>query len=113
MKGGSYQAVRDSNTGGEIHHMPADSISHLSRDEGPGIWMEVTEHQQTASWGRYRSAIAYRNQQRQLIENGQFLRAQQMDIDDIHSKFVTKYDEAIAEMLTYTATILDKLIPPP
>ena len=42
-QGGSYKSVRDTNIGGEVHHMPADSISHLSRDEGPGIWMETVD----------------------------------------------------------------------
>jgi hypothetical protein len=111
-QGGSYKSVRDTNIGGEVHHMPADSVSHLNRDEGPAIWMETIEHQQTASWGRLRSAITYRRQQQALIQQGQFLTAQQLDIDDIHTKFGDKYDTAIAEMLEYTQTIDAKLTPP-
>jgi hypothetical protein len=112
MQGGSYQSVRDANTGGEVHHMPADSVSHLSRDEGPAIWMAAIDHHQTASWGRSRSAISYRRQQQNLVQQNQFLAAQQMDINDIHAKFGDKYDDAIAPMLDYTKTLNDKLSPP-
>jgi len=43
--------------------------------------------------------------QKELIDQGKFKEAVQMDINDIHSKFGDKYDKAIGEMLTY----LDKL----
>lgn len=48
-----------------------------------------------------REAREYREQQRELIEQGKFKEALQMDIDDIHEKFGGKYDDAIAEMLEY------------
>ena len=41
MKGGTYRAVRETNQGGEVHHMPAASASHLSVGEGSAIWMET------------------------------------------------------------------------
>jgi len=91
--------------------MPAASTSHMSVDEEPAIWMETLDHRQTESWGRSRSAIAYRRQQRALIQQGKFLEALQIDIDDIRSQFGSKYDEAIQDMLEYVETIRDRLNP--
>ncbi|MEX0268633.1 hypothetical protein AB3R30_05805 [Leptolyngbyaceae cyanobacterium UHCC 1019] len=111
MKGGAYKAVREANQGGEVHHMPAASASRLRVEEGPAIWMETLDHRQTASWGRSRSAIDYRKRQQALIQQGKFLEALQMDIEDIRSKFDSKYDQAIQEMLEYVETIRDRLNP--
>lgn len=85
----------------EVHHMPADSASKLERDDGPAIKMEKEDHRQTASCGNSKEAREYRDRQRELIEQGKFREALQMDIDDIHDKFGDKYDDAINEMLEY------------
>lgn len=102
-KGGSYEDVKVDGEGEqyEVHHMPADSASNLERNEGPAIKMEKEDHRQTASWGSSREAKEYREEQRQLIEQGKFREAMQMDIDDIRDKFGNKYDDAINEMLEY------------
>ena len=73
----------------------------LKRDDGPAISMEKTDHRQTASYGSSREAREYRAQQRELIEDGKFEKAMQMDIDDIHEKFGDKYNNAIDQMLDY------------
>lgn len=106
-KGGSYKEVKDTSEGDthEVHHMPADSASPLERNDGPAIKMEKEDHRQTASCGSSRDAREYRAQQQELIGQGKFRDALQMDIDDIHEKFGDKYDDAIAEMLEY----VDKL----
>ena len=111
MKGGAYKAVRETNDAGEVHHMPAASVSPLSIAEGSAIWMEAADHHQTASWGRSRSALIYRKQQQTLIQQGHFEGALQMDIDDIRLKFGSKYDEAIQQMLEYIETIRDRWNP--
>ena len=102
-KGGSYKDVKTDGEGDlyEVHHMPADSASNLERADGPAIKMEKEDHRQTASCGMSREAREYREKQRELIEQGKFREALQMDIDDIHEKFGDKYDDAIAEMLEY------------
>lgn len=107
MKGGSYRDVKKGSDGEthEVHHMPADSASYLERDDGPAIKMEKEDHRQTASCGSSREAREYRQVQKELIEQGKFREALQMDIDDICEKFGDKYDDAIAEMLEY----VDKL----
>ena len=108
IQGGAYEAVRAANQGGEVHHMPAAAVSYLSRAEGPAIWMEVADHHKTASWGRSREAMDYRKSQQALIQQGQFRTAQQMDIDDVRSKFGNKYDPAIVQMLQYSDKVSAK-----
>ncbi len=85
----------------EIHHMPADSVTELSRNDGPAIKMDKSDHRETASCGSSREARAYRERQKELIDEGKFDEAVQMDIDDIREKFGDKYDDAINEMLAY------------
>jgi len=106
-RGGSYAGVKATSDGetSEVHHMPADSTTDLSRDDGPAIKMDKGDHRQTASCGNSKEAQEYRAKQKELIEQGKFKGALQMDIDDIHEKFGDKYDDAIDEMLAY----VDKL----
>ena len=102
-KGGRYADVFKDGEGDttEVHHMPADSVSPLERNDGPAIKMDKADHQMTASWGSSRDAREYRAKQKELIEKGKIREAIQMDIDDIHDKFGDKYDDAIAEMMEY------------
>ena len=81
------------------HHMPADSVSPLSTANGPAIQMEMADHMATASWGRSTMAQQYRARQKLLIDQGRFDDAIEMDIDDVRSKFGSKYDEAILQMI--------------
>lgn len=102
--GGSYDSLDwgwKDNPPHEKHHMPSNASSHLETGDGPCIAMEYEDHVQTASWGNSRDARAYAAAQKELIEQGKFREALQMDIDDIHSKFGDKYDVAIAQMLEY------------
>ncbi len=109
--GGSYKELKNEGWGWndnpphEVHHMPADSASHLEREEGPAIAIDYSDHQQTASCGSSREAKEYRAEQKELIDSGDFRGALQMDIDDLHDKYGDKYDEAISQMLDY----VDKL----
>jgi filamentous hemagglutinin len=61
--------------------------------------METRDHAQTASFGNSRKARAFRQRQKELIDQGRLREAIQMDIDDIRSLFGNKYDEAIRQML--------------
>lgn len=63
--------------------------------------MDKADHMRTASWGNSAAAIEYRQNQAFLIENGMFKEAIMMDIQDVQSKFGSKYDSAIIEMLKY------------
>jgi hypothetical protein len=107
-QGGSYKDVKKTSSGEthEVHHMPADSASPLERNDGPAIKMEKADHRKTASCGSSREAREYQQIQRELIEEGKFLEALQMDIDDIREKFGDKYDDAINEMMEYVNTMI-------
>ncbi len=102
-KGGSYGEVYKKGEGSttEVHHIPADSSSPLDRKDGPAIKMEKEDHKKTISYGSSEEAQRYRQAQKELIEQGKFEEAVQMDIDDIRENFGDKYDDAIAEMQEY------------
>lgn len=99
--GGAYAKVRAARRGGEVHHSPANSISPLSTDKGPSIWMTRRDHRRTASCGSGRGARRYRAQQKALIKDGKFRDAVAKDIRDIRKKFGKKYDACIKQMLAY------------
>ena len=104
--GGSYGEVREhvektEAENKEVHHMPADSVSPLERNDGPAIEMDKEDHRQTASCGNSREAREYRAEQRAKIENGDFDGAFQMDVDDLHDKFGDKYDDQIEQAKEY------------
>ena len=61
---------------------------------------------QTASYGSSREAKTYQAVQKGLIDSGKFKEAQQMDIDDIRSKFGGKYDDEIRQMEEYTNQLI-------
>jgi hypothetical protein len=84
------------------HHMPADSISPLKRGDGPSISILKKDHKKTASFGNKPGAKPHRETQAELIKQGKFSEAQEMDIADIRQKFGNKYDKAIEHMLKYT-----------
>jgi hypothetical protein len=96
--------------------MPAwgayDKSGLLSRNDGPSIWMTPEDHRKTASWGKSRDAQAYRHQQKDLIDQGRFQDALQMDVDDLRSKFGNTYDPAIQQAQEYYRnTLQDRLSP--
>ena len=103
-KGGSYGELRKETAGKkdvEIHHMPANSASNLTRWSGPCIILEKEDHILTASYGRSKDSQNYRQKQRELISEGQFLDAEIMDIKDILKKTKAKYVKALLQKLDY------------
>lgn len=102
--GGAYKDLKAGT--GENHHTPAASVSTLPKSKGPAVWMQKADHAGTGSHGtKGLDGAAYRARQAALIEQGKFDEALQMDIEDIKSKFGTKYDEGIKQMLEYYKTI--------
>ncbi len=110
LEGGSYRDVKNQNTqsGKEVHHTPADSASSIERNDGPTIKMDAPDHHKTASYDSTTDSIEYRQRQAELIKEGKLKDAIQMDIDDIRSKFGSKYDEAIKQMLAYADEMIAK-----
>ncbi len=108
-KGGSYAALDEAHPGRfgkyEVHHLPAKSASDLSKSDGPAILMRKEDHQLTASWDSRREAVLYQQKQTDLIAEGRFREAMEMDIADIRSKFGSAYEEGITEMIRYARGI--------
>jgi hypothetical protein len=46
-----------------------------------------------------------------LIARGEFLVAQQMDLNDVRSKFGSMYDRGIEQALVYTVELGDRIFP--
>src|SRR5438132_3056294 len=89
--GGNYRDVRASNVGGDVHHMPAASVSPLAHELGPAIHMPTPDDARTASYGNTAPARAYRARQRQLIDDGRFMEAFRMDVENLRSLFGNRY----------------------
>ncbi|HWA73194.1 MAG TPA: polymorphic toxin-type HINT domain-containing protein [Polyangiaceae bacterium] len=121
-QGGSYYQVRNAashyvgadgkeiSLGGEVNHMPAwdswvqSGKNPFTHGTAPAIWMETADHRAMTSTGSSAAAKAYRAKQAKLIKQGKIMEAIQMDIDEIHKKYGSKYDQGIQEMLDYLAT---------
>ena len=104
--GGSYREVRDSNDGGEVHHMPANSVNRdtgsAGRDTGPAIHMSTDDHAQTASHGRQGlDAADYRQKQADHINNGRYDNAMAMDIRDVSGLFPGRYKKSMLQAVQY------------
>jgi hypothetical protein len=63
--------------------------------------MRKPDHRQTASCGRKPEAQAYRDRQKELINNGRVRDAMALDIRDVRSKFGKEYNREIQGMLNY------------
>lgn len=87
---------------GQRHHMPSNAISPLSSYKGPCLRMITSEHLKTSSYGSSASASAFRTKEKNLINNGKFLAAQQLGVTDVQKKFGKKYNAAINDMIAYT-----------
>lgn len=92
----------------DSHHMPAkDSFPKSDWEDLPAIQMDRADHQKTMSNGnKGRVGAQWRAKQAQLIRDGKFKEALQMDIDDARriakeSGNPSKYDEAIKEAEEY------------
>ena len=98
--GGAYGKL-DRGATIERHHMPADSISQISRARGPAIHMDKADHARTSSYGNSAAAQAYRAELEALIEQGRFRDAMAREIMDVRSIAGAKYNQAMREMLDY------------
>lgn len=106
VKGGSHWKVRDTNTGGEVHHMPANSVSPHGTGTGPSIHMSTEDHAKTGSHGGSDDAKLYRSEQKALLNDSRFsdqknfANAMEKDIVDLKDKkLLKKYNQGVKEML--------------
>jgi hypothetical protein len=107
-RGGAHSKTsKPVNDGKDSHHMPADDVSPLARNDGPAIQMDPNDHYQTASNGRGGSeARQYRQMIGDLLKSGNWRKAMATEIQDIRdiAKAIGnagKYNEAMLEMLEY------------
>ncbi len=89
----------------DSHHMPADSISTLPRAMGPAIQMDPRDHRRTNSYGGRPQTNGVLAGQQRLINSGNFVPAQAIDVAEVLAKFPGKYDAAILQMEAYTACL--------
>ena len=94
--------------------MPAKSAykgSLISEDDNPAIKMDPEDHADTKSHGnKGLSGYQYRERQKNLLQQGKFKEALQMDIDDVRSiakrkGYPDKYECAIKQVIDYANTI--------
>ncbi|WP_260214061.1 hemagglutinin repeat-containing protein [Xanthomonas arboricola] len=108
LGGPHRQTSKPSGDGLDSHHCPAQSCykgAPIGSNAGPAIKMDPEDHELTASFGRSKSAQAYRDKQKDLLDQGRLMEAVQMDVDDIRAKFGSKYDSHIQQMLDYAKTL--------
>ncbi|TNH02973.1 hypothetical protein [Testudinibacter sp. TR-2022] len=65
---------------------------------GGAITMKTPDHKKTASWDNIEGSKDYRDKQKELIEQGKFEEAFDVDVKNIKHKFDDKYDEAIEQL---------------
>lgn len=88
--------------------MPANSASPLRTEDGVAIIMDTPDHKQTASFDNKPGSKAYRKKQADLIRNGKFQEAFDMDVSDIKKKFPGKYDNSIEQAQTHLSNLIKK-----
>lgn len=100
--GGAYGSM--SSYEGQRHHIPSDSVNGLSTYSGPCIRMLTEDHKRTSSYGSSTAAKEFRAREEKLIKEGKFAEAMQLGINDVRKLFGTKYNDAIAEMISYAVS---------
>jgi hypothetical protein len=110
--GGPYKQIKKKTSDGlsEAHHMPAwdsyEDVIVLSHGDGPSIWMHEQDHNLTTSRGNGPDAIAYRQKQSDLIAQGKFMEAFEMDVQDlVKNGLYEKYERAILQARRYAKDI--------
>lgn len=106
-RGGAHSKTsKPANDGKDSHHMPADDVSPLKRNDGPAIQMDPADHKLTSSNGSSREAIQYRQMIENLLKDGKWRDALAIEIKDVRQIAKElgnpkKYNEATLEMLEY------------
>ena len=106
-RGGAHSKTKGPvNDGKDSHHMPADDVSPLARNDGPAIQMEPADHRLTKSNGSQPGSARYRARLDQLLKSGRWRDAMVKELLDIRRiqdliGEPGKYNEAMLEMLEY------------
>jgi hypothetical protein len=113
--GGKYQQVDIILGQQERHHIPSINALEqagidLTKWTGPVVVVDIEDHKQTGSWGNNVASQNYRKEEVELLQNGDFFGAITKGIEDLKGIAIdtgnpNKYDQGIAEMLKYAASI--------
>ncbi len=113
--GGSYSVVRNSNIGGEVHHIPSvwairnsTTFKDLSPADAPAILVTRDVHLGTGSFGRGKEADAFRQKELELLNAGDFKGAQQLSIDALKKEYGDEFSEHIRQFDQYTDSLLEE-----
>jgi hypothetical protein len=94
------------------HHMPAKSAIKGANlwngdiGKAPAIIMDAADHAKTASFKYSKTSISHQAIQTELIKQGRFADALQMDIDDlIKNNLYQKYKPGIDQMMEHIQTL--------
>ena len=103
-KGGRYADLKVG-PNQQRHHMPAQG-SGVPKDNGGAVVMEAKDHELTTSWDNSIAAQKFKQRQTELLNQGRYRDAIDMDIQDILKKFPDgRYNNAIQEMIRYYQSI--------
>lgn len=103
-RGGAYSKLEGKTAEGiscDRHHVIADSISPIPRNEGPCIQMTRGDHMKTSSYGNSSAARAYRKEVKDMIDNGNIRDAMAKEIWDVKKATGKKYNSGLTEALDY------------
>lgn len=102
--GGDYKTMASKHSAEgvrEANHIPPwaayRELVDLTYEEGPTIVMDYEDHRGLSST----ISESHRSRQRELIAQGKFMEAMQLDITEIRTRFPGLYDQAIARMESY------------
>ena len=102
--GGAYKDLDYDPELHQRHHMPSQKSGNKGTTGG-AITIEIEDHKLTASFNNKPGSSDYRKLQEELVKQGKFGEALQMDIDDITTKFPGKYDDAIKQLKEWYKSI--------
>jgi hypothetical protein len=112
--GGAYRKVTAKTSQGKsaAHHIPPQEaykgVIGLTVDEGPSIWVTHEDHVKTESFGTKRGAESFRQTQRELIEQGEFLKAFDRDVDSLRKAgLYEKYERGILQARAYIKKMME------
>ncbi|MDN7181905.1 hypothetical protein M0D69_28630 [Caballeronia sp. SEWSISQ10-4 2] len=107
-RGGAHSKTsKPVNDGNDSHHIPADDVSPLARNDGPAIQMDPKDHGKTSSNGQQgASSYVYRDMIETLLQDGKWRTAMTKEILDVRrvARLIQdprKYNEAMLEMMEY------------
>ncbi len=85
--------------GKEIHHLPSCDSTGIPEREGFAILMDCRDHRQLHSTGSSDSAQCWRDEIGAWWEEGMYKQAIETEMAEIQTRFGSKYDEGLRQLL--------------